>query len=164
MVRTNRNVGFGIIEILVAAAIISTAIFSLFNVFVLANRLSGEAGNKIRANFLAEEGLEVLRYLRDDSWSRNLAGLTAGTSYYISFNSGTSQWSIGTTNPGVIDSIYTRVITLENVSRDSSDNIVSSGGTNDPNTKKFNASMTWSERGAIQTLLLSTYLADSHSN
>ena len=159
-----RLAGFGVVEILVAAAIISVAVFSLFNVFVLGNRLSGEASNKIRANFLAEEGLEALRYLRDDSWSQHLAGLASGTNYYLVFNSGTSKWSVGTTNPGAIDSVFTRTITLTNVSRDSSDNIVSSGGTNDPNTKQFNTTVTWAERGGVKSLILSTYLGDSYNN
>lgn len=164
MGKAKKNAGFGVVEILVAAAIIGTAIFSLFNVFVLASRVSAEAGDKVRANFLAEEGLEAVRYLKDDSWSRNIASLTAGTNYYLSFNSGTSRWSIGTTNPGAIDGKFTRVITLSNVSRDSSDNIVSSGGTNDPNTKQFSVTITWSEYGANQTLVLKTYLADIYTN
>lgn len=159
-----RSSGFGIIEIVIAAAIIGTAIFSLFNVFVLANRLSGEAGDKISANFLAEEGLEAVRYLRDDGWTKNIAGLSAGTNYYLSFDKNTSRWSMGTVNPGTIDGTFTRVFTVENVSRDSSDNIVSSGGTNDPDTKKINVSITWSERGSTQTLTLSTYLTNFNNN
>jgi len=163
MGQTKINGGFGVIEVLVAATIISTAIFSLFNVFVLASRLSEESADKIRANFLAEEGLEALRYLRDESWQSNLSSLSAGTDYYLSFNSGASKWSIGASNPGAIDSVFTRTITPANVSRDSSDNIVSAGGTNDPNTKLFSVRVSWLEHGALQNLVLSTYLADIYN-
>ncbi len=164
MGKSNKIAGFGVIEILVAAAVIGTVIFSLFNVFVLADRLSEEAGDKIRANFLAEEALEVVRYLRDRSWEDNISNLNTGTSYYLAFSGATSRWSIGTSNPGLIDGLFTRTVTVENVSRDSNDDIVLAGGTDDPKTKKINVTVSWTERGAPQSLMLSIYLTDIYLN
>lgn len=164
MCKSSKAAGFGVIEVLVAATIISTVIFSLFNVFVLANRLSEEAGSKIKANFLAEEGLEAVRYLRDASWQANLSGLSAGTNYYLAFDDIASRWSIVSSDPGAIDGVFTRIVTAGNVSRDSNDNIVTSGGTNDPNTKKINVQISWMVRGATASTTLSTYLADIFKN
>ena len=159
-----KNLGFGLLEIVIAASIISGTIFSLSYVFLISNKLAAASSNKVRASFLAEEGLEALRVLRDTSWSANIAGLSAGTNYYLSFNTVTSAWSISTSNPGYIDNLFTSTITIENVQRDANDDIVSSGGTNDPDTKKFNVSVSWLERASAMTVAVSTYLTDMFDN
>ena len=156
--------GFGLIEIVIAAAIIGATIFSLYSVFVLATKLESQSANKVRANFLAEEGLEALRHLRDRSWSASLAPLSAGNDYYISFIVASSTWRVSQTNPGLVDSLLTRKITVENINRDGSFNIVSSGGVLDPDTKKINVEISWPERGATSTIKVSTYLANMFNN
>ncbi|QQG42781.1 MAG: hypothetical protein HYW15_01010 [Candidatus Giovannonibacteria bacterium] len=156
--------GFGLLEIVIAVSLISGTIFSLAFVFLLANKLEVRASNQVRANFLAEEGLEVLRSLRDKSWSDNLASLNAGTTYYLSFNPVSSSWSVTTSNPGLIDGVYARSFAVASVNRDDSDNIVSSGGTLDPNTKEFRVSVSWQERGVYSTTTVSTYLSDIFQN
>src|SRR3989338_3339471 len=98
--------GFGILEIVIAVSIISATIFSLSFVFIISSRLEEASLNKIRANFLAEEGLEATRFLRDQSWATNLGGLSIGTTYYLSFNAVNSVWSINTSNPGLIDNLF----------------------------------------------------------
>lgn len=158
-----KNRGFGLLEIVIATAIISGTLFSLSYVFLISNKLAAESGNKVRANFLAEEGLEALRLLRDSSWSANLGGLSAGTSYYLAFSSASYSWSIGASKTAFIDNLFERRITVENVNRDANDNIASSG-TNDPDTKKFNVSVAWSERAGTTTVIVSTYLTDMFDN
>ena len=160
-----KNKGFGLLEIVIATAIISGTIFSLSYVFLISNKLAAESSNKIRAIFLAEEGLEALRALRDRSWTSNLSVLNTSTTYYLSFATTTSIWSIGTANPGFVDGLFARTVSIENVNRDpATDNIVSSGGTNDPDTKKFNVSVAWSERTGTTTIIVSTYLTDMFDN
>lgn len=159
--------GFGLVEIVIASAIISATIFSLVYVFVIATRLEAQASNKIRANFLAEEGLEVLRLLRDASWSSYLAPLNTSTTYYLSFNAAASAWSIVTTNPGQIDGLFSRKITLENVSRAPlTDDIEATynAANDDPDTKKINVEVSWNERGLASEIIVSTYLADIFDN
>jgi len=159
-----QKTGFGLLEIVIAASIISAVIFSLSFVFLISQKLETTSSNKIRANFLAEEGLEASRFLRDKSWSTNLAALSAGTNYYLAFATTTSTWSIGAAGPDKVDNLFYRKVTTENVSRDSNDNIVSSGGTNDPDTKKINMEVAWRERGATTTVTISTYLSDIFDN
>src|SRR3989338_8607603 len=156
--------GFGVIEVLIASGIIAATIFSLYYVFVLGNRLSADAGNKISANFLAEEGLEAARFLRDSGWQSNILGLQPGTNYYILFDKINSVWSMAVSAPPQIDAVFYRTLTVENVSRDSNDDIVSSGGTVDPETKKINIEVAWSGKGATSTMVLSTYLTDLFDN
>ncbi|KKS96739.1 hypothetical protein A3B05_00180 [Candidatus Giovannonibacteria bacterium RIFCSPLOWO2_01_FULL_43_160] len=156
--------GFGILEIVIAVSIISATIFSLSFVFIISSRLEEASLNKIRANFLAEEGLEATRFLRDQSWATNLGGLSIGTTYYLSFNAVNSVWSINTSNPGLIDNLFLRKVTAENVCRNDSYDIVSSCGTLDPDTKKINVSVEWLERGSTATISASTYLSDIFDN
>lgn len=156
--------GFGLLEIVIAISLISGTIFSLAFVFLIAGKLETRASNQIRANFLAEEGIEALRFLRDKGWSANLASLNTSTTYYILFNSGSLNWSTSASNPGFIGSLYARSFTIASVNRDASDNIVSSGGTLDPNTKEFRVSVSWQERGVYSTTTVSTYLTDIFQN
>jgi len=158
------NKGFGILEIVIASAIVSIALFSLLTVFIFTNRLNLQSNNKIRANFLVEEGIEALRFLRDASWSGNMDALSQGTDYYISFATMTSTWSIETVDPGLIDDLFLRKVILEDVYRDSSDDIVTPGGTLDPDTKKFTVEVEWQERTASSTIRVSTYLSDIFDN
>lgn len=147
-------------EIVVASAVISLAFFALIAVFIAANRLNLESGNRVRASFLVEEGLEVLRFLRDDSWSQNLESLSPSTDYFLAFDTPSSGWSINSVTLEVIDGLFERKFTVEDVERNSSDDIVVSGGTVDPDTKKFNVEVSWEERGTTIIILLSTYLSD----
>ncbi|KKT21174.1 MAG: hypothetical protein UW05_C0016G0017, partial [Candidatus Giovannonibacteria bacterium GW2011_GWC2_43_8] len=104
------------------------------------------------------------RFLRDQSWATNLGGLSIGTTYYLSFNAVNSVWSINTSNPGLIDNLFLRKVTAENVCRNDSYDIVSSCGTLDPDTKKINVSVEWLERGSTATISASTYLSDIFDN
>ena len=158
------NKGFGLVEIVIASAVISSSIFSLSTISVLGSRLQRQSLEKIRANFLAEEGLEAMRFLRDKSWNENLANLSPGTNYYISFATTTSEWGIGSIAQPFPDSFFERKVTAENVSRDSNDNITLSGGTNDPDSKKITVHISWQERNATTTISLSTYLSDIFDN
>ena len=162
--KLRRPKGFGLLEIVIASAIVSITLFSLSFVFVLSGRLEAQSIGKVRANFLAEEGLEAMRFLRDKGWGANLAPLAAGTNYYLSFATSTADWSVGTAYPGFIDGLFHRRITVEAVNRDGSDDIVTSGGALDPNTKKINIEVSWYGQGATTTATLSTYLSDVFNN
>lgn len=156
--------GFGLLELVIAIAIVSGTIFVLSFVFLISNKLEAHASNQTRANFLAEEGLEAIHFLRDKSWSANLASLNTSTTYYLNFDPATSSWSIQTTNPGLIDGLYSRSFTIASVNRNNSDDIVTSGGTLDPNTKQFTVTISWQERGANFSTTVSTYLSDVFIN
>ena len=153
--------GFGLIEIVIASAVISVALISLSLVFVLANRLTMRATEQVRANFIAEEGIEVMRFLRDKSWSTHLESLTAGVDYYISFNPATSAWSITTTNPGLIDQTFQRIIRVSAVQRDASDDIVTSGGSIDSDTFKITSIVSWD---IAESINVETYLSNIYEN
>ena len=157
--------GFGLLEIVIASAVVGTSIFALSAAAVLSNRLQSQSSDKIRANFLAEEGIEVMRFLRDKSWNTNLANLFQGTNYYVNFSTITSRWSVGQSVEPYIVSLFERKISVDRVYRDLDDNIVSSGGAEDVDSKKITVIVSWKERGgATSTVSLSTYLSDIFNN
>lgn len=160
---TKRNCslkGFGLLEILIASAIVSMAMVSLSFVFVLSQRMTARSGELMRANFIAEEGIEAMRFLRDKSWSANMATLAEGTTYYISLSTTTSSWSMGTSNLGNIDGVFNRTIQVQSVMRNGSDDIVLSGGTIDTNTLKIISNVSWSSGSASAE----TYLSNIFNN
>lgn len=97
---------------------------------------------KTKALYLAEEGHELMRFIRDESWA-NVGGLTNGSTYYFAV-SGTS---IGvTTTPQLIDG-YRRTVVLQNVYRDTTtQDIVASttgGSVADTSTKYVRVDVSW---------------------
>jgi hypothetical protein len=154
--RIQTNKGFALTEIIVGSAIILLGILAInttFNVYLkyaLANQKS------VQATYLLEETLEVMAYLRDQSWSGNVATLSTTTTYYLSF-SGTS-WAT-TTIPQYIDGEFLRNIRVFDVERDANNDIVAEG-TYDPNTKLITATVSYYGGHATTTKSLSMYLSN----
>ncbi|PIP73381.1 MAG: hypothetical protein COW88_02060 [Candidatus Lloydbacteria bacterium CG22_combo_CG10-13_8_21_14_all_47_15] len=141
--------GFGLIEIVIGSAIISSALLGIVFAGGTYERVSREVRETIKVSFLADEGVEAMRSIRDDDWSV-FASLAVGTPYYLVFSGG--QWT-ATATPDTIDSMFTRTVTLYNVSRDSATNKIStsSGGTYiDAETREVRASVSF-ERAATTT-------------
>lgn len=134
--------GFGLLEIVIAVAIISGSLFALAEVSTLAVRITQGALAEQQAIFLVEEGIENARLARDTSWATLLA------------SSGTET----------IDG-FTRVMALEDVyRRNSDDDIVPANSSDpkklDPNTKKVTATVSWQTQKGAANRTLSAYLTN----
>lgn len=133
------NKGFGIIEIIVALGIFViiavTGITTVVGTFST-NRLGSE---ETRANVYAQEGLNAGRSIRNQGWDTPFLGTDCSAGCGVTSTGGTWQWS-GTDNS---TDGFTRVIVVSDVQRDGSENIVESGGTDDPNTKKITSTVSW---------------------
>jgi prepilin-type N-terminal cleavage/methylation domain-containing protein len=127
--------GFSIVEILVASAILVTLVTAIGGGWQLYIKTVREGTHFTTASNLSEEGTEALKILRDNSWSSNIANLSKGVEYDFYWN-GSSY--ITTTTPTYIQNIYRRTITLSSIYRDAWDNIISSGGSLDPDTLQVN--------------------------
>ncbi len=152
--RTQR--GFSIIEIIVAMGIVMiisvTAITTVVGSFST-NRLGDE---QTRASQYAQEGIEAVRSIKNQGWTTPFlatscvagCGIASGASWSWS---GTSNTLTG----------MTRIITVSPVSRDGSGNVVSSGGTNDPDTRKVTSTVTWNFTPTRSDIVsFSTYLTN----
>lgn len=144
--------GFGLIEIIIALALFviigTTGLTLILHSFSL-NRLGQE---QTTATTLAESGLEITRHLRDQSWG-NLVDGTYG------LQSTNGIWSL-TAEPETWQK-YTRTITINPGRRDGSGNLVDSGGTIDPDTKKITSTTNWTFAGLrLGVITLSQHLTN----
>jgi len=129
--------GFNLVE-----AILSIATFALLLTFLGLAFLYGPAGavidgNRVQATLLAEEGLEVVRNIRDAGWSNVLSG-----TYGLVTSS--NQWVLS----GASDSrdIFTRQIVISDI---------------DANRKSVTANVSWQQNGQRRGFVsLATHLTN----
>ncbi|PLX24970.1 hypothetical protein C0580_03520 [Candidatus Parcubacteria bacterium] len=129
--------GFSLVEVVLA-----TSIFVLLAAALTGNIMYGQessvlAGSRTRAVFLAEEGLEAVRNIRD----ADFANLVDGT-YGLATSS--NEWSFSGSSD--IRGIYTRSITISSV---------------DGDTKNISSQVTWQQNPQrTGTVVLDTYLTN----
>ncbi|MBI2337949.1 hypothetical protein HYU95_02090 [Candidatus Daviesbacteria bacterium] len=155
--------GFSVLEVILAAAIFM--IFSTGAVIVVvqsynANRLGAE--NSVAAQFAAE-GIEAAKSIKNQNFSLlNSDAYLAGTGL---IRNGTGVWQFEGDNTSDVlthnsSDDYTRVIRIGKTYRING-NIVESGGTEDPDTKKITSTVTWNFNSARpETTSLVTYFSD----
>ena len=137
------NKGLSLVEVVIASAIILAAVLVLLGVHSLYLKVALSNSNTVKAAYLAEEGIENVRFLRDSGWTTNISNLTSTTTSVDGF---------------------VRVVTLATVRRDASGDIVTSGGSIDLNTKLVTSSVSWWAVTATTTKSISTYLTDIYDN
>lgn len=147
--------GFGIIEVVVATAVISSALFAMMIVANTSLGLNRRILDSTRAGFLLEEASEGLRMMRDSNWT-NISNMTTGTTYRLAFSN--NSWRATSTN-NLIDNIFDRTVVVSNVYRDNNEDIAVSG-TLDSDTKKFTVSVSWWNGAATTTKNLVFYLTN----
>jgi len=148
--------GFTMLEILVGASIITASFLGVLTVFDRLSKSSRAMVELTQAGFLVEEALEAARTWRDSGWA-NLGNWPANTDYYLAWSG--SRWATSTANV-FLDGKFERRIRVTAVSRGGDSDIVSSGGTDDPETKLVTATVAWWSNGATTSKNLSTYLTD----
>lgn len=155
----NKQKGIGLLEVIIAIAIIVGAVLASYLFFGVAIKLARQSLETVQASLLLEEGFEAVRVMRDDNWDSNISSLALDTTYYLHFDSNT--W-VSTTTPQVIDDKYTRTFTLSSVSRDSNDDVVTSGGTVDSDTKEVSFEITWqTASGSDKTVSAQSYITNA---
>lgn len=158
---SNVQRGSILLEAFLAVMIIGIAFSALFDVGVAVVKNSTAIRQSTAANFLSKESIETARSFRDGTtWATTGLGNTTtvvpGNSYYFVLNTGVNPNTWVLTSGTETTGIFTRKVIFDTVMRDGSSNIVSSGGTNDPNTRKVTATVSWSGR----TLNVITYLTN----
>jgi type II secretory pathway pseudopilin PulG len=139
--------GISIIEILIVVAIIVIALTSLLGVATFSLKISILMKETNQANNLAQETIEAVRNFRDGTdWNTNGLGvLTTGISYYPKKSTDNPpKWQL-VQEEETIDKFIRKVV-FNNAMRDADDSIVATGGTNDPNTRKVTAIVSWEEK------------------
>jgi hypothetical protein len=156
----NNKKGFGLIEIIVSASILTSVFLTFYFFYQKALYIEQKSTAFIQANLLLEEGVEVVKLFRDDSWQNNIVFLSTSTPYYLNFTGTT--WE-ATTTEILIDPIFDRTVVFEDVFRDANDDI-SSLGTYATGTLKLTVQVEWLDRGATTSRSVQTYIADIFGN
>ncbi|MBX4200412.1 prepilin-type N-terminal cleavage/methylation domain-containing protein [Candidatus Parcubacteria bacterium] len=155
MIKSKKTRGVTLVEVVIATALILVLLLTLTGVYNMYLTSALENTDTVRAAYLAEEGVESVKLMRDFSWASNIATLAVDTNYYLTFTN--SKWQ-ATTTFSLVDSTFDRKFVLSSVNRDSSSNITSSGGTLDPNTRKLTVTLSWPTRSGTSTQAITTYI------
>lgn len=153
--------GFGLVEIIIGASILSVSLFSLSKLFQATLRDSVLTQGVTQGDYLLEEGIEGAKILRDTSYSSSFGKMSTTTSYYLSWTGTT--WATSTTNT-LIDGKFDRKINLSDVKRDSGTSDIAAAGTYDPNTKLVTVAVSWRDSTGTTTRSIQSYITNIFNN
>lgn len=60
--------GFTVIELIISIFILSAAIIGILSAFSIMNILTSDTADRLTATYLAQEGMEIVRNIRDTNW------------------------------------------------------------------------------------------------
>jgi len=152
--------GFGLVEIVISAAILSVSLLSISGFFQSINRASIETKAAVQGDYLLEEGVEAIKLLRDDDYTDNILKISTSTPHYFLWNG--TKWATTTTNT-LVDGRYERKFTLADVKRDANSDIASMG-TYDPDIKLATVSVSWNTPTGTTTRSIQTYVTNIFNN
>lgn len=158
--RAKGQFGFSLLEVIVGISIVAVFLYASLLASKQFLLLSRATVRDVQAGFLLEEGVEALRVVRDQGWTTNIDPLSEGSTYALYFNPDVDLWEVSSTSSELIDNLFTRTFVVEDVDRDSNDDIVESG-TLDPDTLRFTVTVAWNgPTGDSRSRSLTTYLTN----
>lgn len=132
------NKGQTIVEIMITMGLFAVLAPAILTGFVATREGRPMRENRIEATGLLREAEEALKVAREEDWGNvSTSGL-----YHPTIVGNT--WNLAS-GAELIDNFYTRQILIEDIQRDENFNIVASGGTLDPSTKKATITIEWDE-------------------
>lgn len=122
------------LEALLAIGIGALFTSALFGYVLIANSSTDRAKENTTALWETQEGLDALQTIAFENLTNTLTGSIAFLN---------NQWTVGTNGPQILPDESSRLVKIENVSRDSECFVVASGGTVDADSKKLTSQTTW---------------------
>lgn len=133
----NAKKGQALVELLIAIALSSILLPALLTGLVASREGKAQSGQRLQATALLKEAVEATRSIRE----KDFANVSANGTYYPKVDISGTGWELAPGSETING--YTRQINVSNAERDSSGNIVESGGTIDNSTKKIVSSVSW---------------------
>lgn len=130
-----RNDGQSLIELLLAIAFAGIVLPALLTAFVSSREGKAQQGQRIDATLLFAQAEEAVRSVRESGWPN----ISVNGTYHPKLSGTTWQLASGSEEVNG----FTRDIKIDDVRRDVSGLIVSSGGTIDSSTKKIIITVSW---------------------
>lgn len=153
--------GISIVEIVIAAAIIAVSVTGIFGAIQIYLKIVQQNAHKAQAVLLLDETSEAIQYLRDEGYDSYIASNSFNTEYSIFWNG--SGYELGTSTI-TLPYQMSRTVRFEEIRRDSSDQITSSGGTVDSDTRKVIITINWPYKGEIKTISSEMLIHNTYEN
>ncbi|HEX6462689.1 MAG TPA: type II secretion system protein [Candidatus Saccharimonadales bacterium] len=128
--------GFSAVEVLLAATVFGLLVSALIGAIIYGRQSTANAGDRGRANLLAEEGLEAVRNIRN----ANYANISNGT---FGLTNSSGVWNFSGTSDTT--DIYTRQITITD---------------NGADRKVISSRVTWTTSGQARETVVTTQLTN----
>lgn len=152
-----RRRGVTLIEVVIGVSIAALVLVFTTHALMQFVNVGRDVSEKTAALYLAEEGLELIRFERDEAWSE-ISGLSTASTHYL--NATTTGVAI-TNSPETIDG-FSRSFRIQNVYRNSStDDIVASttaGSVADTSAKYITVTVSWAS--GAKSVSLTSILAN----
>jgi type II secretory pathway pseudopilin PulG len=134
--------GITAIEVVIGVAIAALILIFVSNTIALFINAGRTASERTKALYLVEDGLELVRFVRDERWS-NISSLSTNSTHYLNVTPTTITTTV---TPEYIDG-YRRSFRIQNVYRNSTtDDIVASttsGSVVDTGSKYVTMTVEW---------------------
>ena len=158
--KKSNSTGFSLVEMIIMISVATFSILIMWKIYAVFIKVSVANPSLFQASFLAEEGIEAVKFMRDDSWDSNIATLTPGIPYSLAFDG--TDWE-ATTTISFISGQFDRRVSFEDVFRDASGDIAVSGSP-DLNTKKVVVTVSWQKDTSTTTREITTYVSNIFEN
>jgi len=133
-----------LVEILVAVGIGTLLVIAAATIIAPALNIGTDAGRTQVGSGLAKELMDNVRSWAASDWHNiNNLATTSANHYYLNTSSSPFTSVSGDESVAVSTTTYTRYFYVENVQRNAGDEIVESGGSYDPSTKKMTVFYGW---------------------
>lgn len=154
-----RNKGFVEIDVLLAIAMLALIVFSLGGAWIGSLQSVVLRRDSDRATQLADDALEIAQVLQSDAWNE----LEDGTGIFTKVS---GNWTFDTGIASESIEKFTRSITVQDICRDGTYNIVTCPGDYvDPHTKLVTTTVSWvTVLGVLQEVSEEMYLSNYHSS
>ncbi|MEY4440793.1 MAG: hypothetical protein RLY49_419 [Candidatus Parcubacteria bacterium] len=153
--------GISIVEIVIAAGIIAVSVTGIVGAIQIYLKIVHQNAREAQAVLVLDETAEALQYLRDEGYSTNIESNPLNTEFSIFWNG--SGYELGTSTI-TLSYEMTRTIQFEEVRRDGNDEIVSSGGVVDPDTRKAVITIEWPYQGQTKTISSEMLIHNTYEN
>lgn len=147
-------------ELLVAIGFAMILIGSAVSAISLTSTIDRRNKPLQSATFLAQDLLDKTAVIAEANWITNIDALTPDAQYNIVPGCGGSCLAVVAGSEAVFaeNMMFTRYFSVARVDRDSADNIVETGGADDPSTRKITATVTWQDGSTNPAVVLVKYV------
>jgi len=161
--KIRKNNGISLVEVIVAASILTLIVTSIMVAITNFSILSNRALYQVKADFLLEEAAEAIQAMSYNSWD-DIKALDGYTQALI-FDAVDNRWEANVYEEGVNGEIdgFTRTFITQAVDRDANDDITESG-TLDPGTRLVTVTINWIQSSKVLSRDLSLYIFDIYGD